>query len=77
MLPETPQQLAMLLFALASFVTLGWHYWRSRNQQLPPSARNDIKARRLWRGDRRAYERKFGDIDRQLEAKQRENDKHG
>jgi len=76
MLPETPQQLALLLFALASFITLGWRYWRSRRQPMPPSARNDIKARRLWRGDRQAYQRKFGDIDRQLEAKQHQRDGH-
>jgi len=73
MMPETPQQLLMLLFAVASLVTLGWHYWRSHYYRMPPSARNDIKARRLWRGDRQAYERKFGDIDRQLEAKQHES----
>ena len=73
MLPETPQQALMLLFAVASFVTLGIHYWRSYTRKMPPSARNDIKARRLWRGDRQAYERKFGDIDKQLEAKQTQN----
>lgn len=69
LMPETAQQWLMLLFAIASFVTLGWHYLRSRKQQMPPSARNDIKARRLWRGDRQAYLRKYGDIDKQLEQR--------
>lgn len=66
MLPQTPQELALLLFGAAAFATLGWQYLRSRRDPMPPSARNDIKARRLWRGDRKAYLRKYGDIDRQL-----------
>ncbi|WP_210395321.1 hypothetical protein [Motiliproteus sediminis] len=74
LIPESPQQWLMLLFAAASFITLGWQYLRSRRLQMPPSARNDIKARRLWRGDRRAYQRKYGDIDKQLEERSRNGD---
>ncbi len=68
---ETEQWLILGLAAL-SMITVLVKYLKSRRQAMPPSARNDVKARRLWRGDPQAYERKFGDIDRQLEASEQQ-----
>ena len=57
----------ILVLAALSLVTVLYQHLRSRKRKMPLSAQNDIKARRLWRCDPQAYERKFGDIDRQLQ----------
>ena len=58
----------ILVLAGLSLITVFYQYWRSRKQDMPLSAQNDVKARRLWQTDPGAYQRKFGDIDQQLLA---------
>jgi hypothetical protein len=59
----------MLGLAVAALVTVWRHFRRSTNRSMPYSARHDIKARRLWRGDPDAYRRKYGTIDQQSDEK--------
>ncbi|WP_143821069.1 hypothetical protein [Motiliproteus sp. MSK22-1] len=58
-----------------SLITVLYQYLRSRKRKIPLSAQNDVKAKRLWQCDPQAYQRKFGDIDRQLQANLEKNPK--
>ncbi len=60
----------IIALAILSLATVLRQYLKSRKRKMPLSAQNDIKARRLWQCDPQAYQRKFGDIDRQLESSQ-------
>ncbi len=67
----TMQEGLFLAAAGAALLTVLVQYLRSRNKALPYTARHDIKARRLWRCDPQAYERKFGAADQQVAQAQR------
>lgn len=63
----------LVLFA---FIPLTLNVLRSRRQQPPPMAANDRKLYRLWRSDPEAYQRQYGDMDKQyLQANRTEKDK--
>ncbi|WP_271270303.1 hypothetical protein [Aliamphritea hakodatensis] len=56
----------LLIFILLVFGPLSWRAWKRRHQQVPPMAKNDRKLYRLWQSDPQAYERQYGEMDRQL-----------
>ncbi len=64
----------IITLAGASLITTLYQYLRSKKKKMPLTAQNDVKARRLWQCDPQAYERKFGDADRQIEANQNAKD---
>jgi hypothetical protein len=63
----------LILFA---FIPLTLNVLRSRRVQPPPMAANDRKIYRMWRSDPDAYQRQYGDMDKQyLKEKGRLSDK--
>ena len=73
-MPQTWEEWFIAVLAVAALLTVLRQYLKSRRTRLPYSARNDVKARRLWQGDPAAYARKYEKIDLQLEARARERE---
>lgn len=60
---------ALVIFA---FVPVTLNTLRKRKENPPPMAAHDRKLYRLWRSDPEAYQRQYGDMDKQyLAAQQR------
>lgn len=60
----------LLIFVLLVLGPLTLRAWRRRRLQVPPMAGSDRKLYRLWQSDPQAYERQYGEMDRQLRAAQ-------
>lgn len=60
---------ALVLFA---FIPVTLNALKRRKENPPPMAANDRKLYRIWRSDPEAYERQYGEMDRQyLAAKEK------
>ncbi|MCP4597373.1 MAG: MFS transporter [Neptuniibacter sp.] len=65
---------ALILFA---FIPVTLNALKRRKENPPPMAANDRKLYRLWRSDPEAYQRQYGDMDKQyLAAQKAKGDKH-
>lgn len=63
-----------ILFILLVFLPVTLQAYRRRKMTPPPMAANDRKLYRLWRSDPGAYERQYGEMDRQYLAAQNEKE---
>ncbi len=75
MFAEDLKYLWVLLFILFAFVPVTLNALRRRKENPPPMAKNDRKLYRLWRSDPEAYERQYGEMDRQYLKAQEEKRK--
>lgn len=64
------QYVVTIVFILLVFLPVTLHAYRRRKMTPPPMAANDRKLYRLWRSDPAAYERQYGEMDRQYIAAQ-------
>lgn len=67
---EEYKYLAVGLLVLFSFLPITIQAIRKRSENPPPLAARDRKLYRLWRSDPDAYNRQYGDLDRQYLEKQ-------
>ncbi|MBN0987890.1 hypothetical protein [Amphritea pacifica] len=65
----------VILFILLMFAPVTWQAIIRRKLNPPPMARNDRKLYRLWRSDPQAYERQYGEMDRQYQQAQKEKNR--
>lgn len=71
---EEYKYLWVLLFIVLVFAPVTWHALQRRRLNPPPMAKNDRKLFRLWRSDPDAYDRQYGEMDKQyLKAQQEKN----
>ena len=69
---EAIKYLVVGLLVIFAFTPITLNAIRRRKENPPPMAANDRKLYRLWRSDPEAYERQYGDMDRQYLEKQAE-----
>ena len=65
---ELIKYLVVGAFVLFAFIPITWQAIKRRHESPPPMAANDRKLYRLWRSDPEAYERQYGEMDKQYEA---------
>ncbi len=72
---EWLKYLVVGLLIVFSFVPVTLQALRKRREAPPPMAKHDRKLYRLWRSDPDAYQRQYGDMDKQYQdALQRKKD---
>lgn len=69
---EAIKYLVVGLLVIFAFTPITLNAIKRRKENPPPMAANDRKLYRLWRSDPEAYERQYGDMDRQYLEKQAE-----
>lgn len=69
---EAIKYLVVGLLVIFAFTPITINAMKRRKENPPPMAANDRKLYRLWRSDPEAYERQYGDMDRQYLEKQAE-----
>ncbi|MGH1462801.1 MAG: hypothetical protein ACRBB6_12265 [Neptuniibacter sp.] len=57
-------------FVLFAFIPITVQALKRRKESPPPMAANDRKLYRLWRSDPDAYQRQYGELDKQYSAAQ-------
>ncbi|WP_299183898.1 hypothetical protein [uncultured Neptuniibacter sp.] len=68
----------LLVFGLVlfAFIPVTLNALKRRGENPPPMAANDRKLYRLWRSDPEAYERQYGDMDKQYMEAQKKKQEH-
>ncbi|RVU29223.1 MULTISPECIES: hypothetical protein [Neptunomonas] len=72
---ELIKYLAVAALVLFAFIPVTYQTIRQRRLNPPPMAKHDRKLFRLWRSDPEAYERQYGEMDRQYLAKKADKEK--
>ncbi|GGK67336.1 hypothetical protein [Amphritea balenae] len=73
---EDYKLILVVLFIIIVFAPVTWQAIQRRKLNPPPMASSDRKLFRLWRSDPKAYERQYGEMDRQYaEAQQKKSRK--
>ncbi len=69
------EYLWVILFVVLAFIPVTLNALRRRGERPPPLAANDRKLYRLWRSDPQAYERQYGEMDREYRLAQQRKKK--